>query len=351
MIGASISVVVPTWRRADYLINCLHGLGRQTIPPHEIVVVRREDDDETREALASWTDVRLVVVSVTEPGAVAAMAAGSERATGAIVAFTDDDAVPRPDWIELLLAHFADPAVGAAGGRDVMLSSEAQGRPLTEDVGRITRWGKQIGNHHLGRGAVRDVMTLKGVNMAFRRGALAFPSGLRGVGAQPHFEVAMCLWARQRGWRVVYDPSVLVDHFHGPRASEYHRDVPSRRAAEETAYNLVVAILTFEPDLFWRRACYGIVVGDREVPGVVRSAYAVLDRDFTTFRRLPAALLGQLRALASVGRFPVDMRDPGDLSACKRYGPVPSGNSTEAGVSPRFPCKRMPPEPRRGGNP
>jgi hypothetical protein len=52
---------------------------------------------------------------------------------------------------------------------------------LTRDVGRVGRWGKLVGNHHLGTGSARSVMVLKAVNMAFRREALAVPEQLRGL--------------------------------------------------------------------------------------------------------------------------------------------------------------------------
>ncbi len=37
-------------------------------------------------------------------------------AAGEIVAFLDDDAIPEPDWLNLLIERFADPKVAAVGG-------------------------------------------------------------------------------------------------------------------------------------------------------------------------------------------------------------------------------------------
>jgi hypothetical protein len=45
-----------------------------------------------------------------------------------------------------------------------------------------------IGNHHLGVGEPREVDVLKGVNMSYRRTAIAdihFDERMRGTGAQP----------------------------------------------------------------------------------------------------------------------------------------------------------------------
>src|SRR5439155_4056745 len=112
----------------------------------------------------------------------------------------------------------------------------------------------------------RDVMVLKGANMAFRREAVALPQGLRGRGAQVHFELAMSLWAIAQGWRLVYDPAAVVDHFIGPRFGADRRGRPERNAVRDATYNYVAALLSQRPELLWRRAAYGLLVGDRAAP-------------------------------------------------------------------------------------
>jgi hypothetical protein len=185
------------------------------------------------------------------------------------------------------------------GGRDRIVGMEG---PPKEPVGRITSWGKLIGNHHLGEGPPRDVDVLKGVNMAFRREALVLPDRLLGVGAQVHNEVSTCLWARRQGWRVVYDPAVVVDHDLALRVDSDQRDYLSSTAVRDSSYNLVISVLSARPELFWRRAAYGLVVGDRENPGLVRATYALFRLDGRTLRSLPAALRGQIDALADSAR-------------------------------------------------
>jgi GT2 family glycosyltransferase len=292
-----VSVVVPTYRRPDQLRCCLDGLRTQRLKPSEVIVVRRAGDEETASLLRDHKDDGMTEVTVAEPGVVTALAVGVGAATGGIVAFTDDDAVPRPDWLARLCAHFGDLAVGGVGGRDLIHPSDRRVNGRTRQVGRVTRWGKMIGNHHLGTGRARDAMVLKGTNMAFRREAVALPAGLRGSGAQPHYEVAMCLWARKRGWRLVYDPSVVVDHFPGPRFDADRRGRPDWRAIEDASYNLVASLLAIEPELFIRRASYGLLIGDAGNPGLARGAAAVVRREREVVRRLAPSLAGQARAL------------------------------------------------------
>jgi GT2 family glycosyltransferase len=294
--------MIPTYRRPEYLRRCLQAVITQSIPPDEVVVVHRPDDLGTMTVLHEVSEPRVRPVVVTKPGMLAALHVGIRTAAGRIIAFTDDDAVPFADWLESLLYHFGEDTVGAVGGRDIVHNPDDAARPLTGDVGRIDHWGKLVGNHHLGTGPPRDVMVLKAVNMAFRREALAVPAHLRGLGAQVHFEVATSLWARRQGWRLIYDPAARVDHYVGPRFDADQRWKPRVSAVSDAAYNLVFSMLGMEPNLFWRRAAYGLVVGDRAHPGVVRALVAAWHGEPEVIRRVVPSIIGQLEALADIAR-------------------------------------------------
>lgn len=288
----SISVVVPTYRRAEELARCLEALSAQTRPADAVVVVTRADDAESQAvATAAGVDVDLRTVAL--PGMLAAMAVGMQACTTGIIAFTDDDASPRNDWIAGLVAHFEDPGVGGVGGRDLI--PDVQG-PLTSTVGTISSWGRMTGNHHLGMGGVRDVDVLKGVNMAFRREALALPVGLSGSGAQEHSEVAACLHAHKQGWRLVYDPELVVDHRPAPRSGADRRLTPDAVAVSNSSQNYVYGLLTMRPELLIRRTLYGLLLGDWGAPGIGRAAGALLTGDRDVLRRLLPSLRGQMRA-------------------------------------------------------
>ena len=313
MSGPAISVVVPTYRRPGQLLRCLEGITAQSRAPSEVIVVRRADDAVTAAALEGRSDV--IEVTVDRPGVVDAMIAGAGAAFSGIVAFVDDDAVPRRDWIARLADHFQDPSIGGVGGRDVIRGANGSAGPEPQ-VGWITRAGKLVGNHHLGRGPWREVEVLKGANMAFRRSALAFPEGLRGAGAQPHFEVATCLWASSAGWRIIYDPSIVVDHTPGERFDADGRTNPAGSAVSDSAYNLVASLLAGRPSLASRRALFGLVVGDRGTPGLGRAAAAVVSREPDVAARLVPSLRGQAGALR-------------DFAGGRRLRPIPIGHPAE----------------------
>ena len=294
-----LAVVVPTYGRPESLATCLAALAAQSRPPDEVVVAARRGDTAVAGVVdAAAIPARLVVVD--EPGVLAAMIAGVAASSSPIVCFTDDDAVPPPEWVARLEGVFgASPLIGGAGGRDVLVDPDGTTRDEepTGDVGRLLWFGRHVGAHHRGEGPARDVAFLKGVNSAYRREALALPTGLRGSGAQAHFEVAVGRWATSRGWRLVYDPSLCVVHRPAARLGDDQRAGPSSDAVADAAYNLVVAIGGLRGLV---RVAYAVLAGDRGSPGALRALVALARGDRATAARLVPSVRGTLAGGAAI---------------------------------------------------
>jgi hypothetical protein len=159
----------------------------------------------------------------------------------------------------------------------------------------VSRWGGHIGNHHLGSGAAREVDVVKGVNMAWRRSALAFPVGLAGIGAQPHNEIALAAWARANGFRLIYDPRITVDHYPGERFDEDGRNHRSARAISEEAYNLSLATMAWTHTSRLSVTLRGVFVGEASTPGVIRWVAGRVGLASRVRGTIPA-VVGRLRA-------------------------------------------------------
>jgi glycosyltransferase involved in cell wall biosynthesis len=97
-----VSVVIPVRDRRSLLAACLDGLARQGREiPFEVVVVDDGSTDGSGDA-ARARDGKGLTVRVIEgkaEGAVAARQVGVANALGDILAFTDSDCVPRPEWL------------------------------------------------------------------------------------------------------------------------------------------------------------------------------------------------------------------------------------------------------------
>lgn len=294
----TLAVVVPTYRRPDDLAECLAALGRQERPPDELVVVTRTGDPALAVARAAGVTALL---ELDEPGVLVAMVAGTRATSSEVVCFTDDDAVAPPSWTAKLADGFtSSDRIGGVGGRDVVTHQDGSVEPSRPGrVGVVSWYGRHIGNHHVGTGGPRDVAFLKGVNAAYRREALGLPLGLRGDGAQAHFELAVGRYARAHGWRLRYDPSIVVEHHPAERHGGDLRGGPSARAVADASFNLVVGVGGARG---LARVGYATLLGDRGAPGLLRAVAAGLVGDSETVRRLVPSVQGTLAGGAAIVR-------------------------------------------------
>jgi GT2 family glycosyltransferase len=145
-----VSIVVPTCGRPVALSHCLASLLRQDFDcsRFEIIVVDDRPSPDTREVVHDWAmqaaatgPVISYLASDGPHGSAAARNKGWRVARGAIIAFTDDDTVARPQWLTNGLQKF-EHGVQAVLGRIVMpldripadYGNDAEGLESTEFV-------------------------------------------------------------------------------------------------------------------------------------------------------------------------------------------------------------------------
>ncbi len=295
-----ISVVVPTYKRPESLGRCLDALVRQQTPAAEILVVVRREDLAGQAVVRSYAQpVRLVLVE--QAGVIAAMNAGSDVSTGDVVALTDDDAAPHTDWLARIAAAYqGDAQIAAVGGRDWVYKQGRLRDGAERTVGTIGLFGRVRGNHHLGVGPPRDVDVLKGANLSVRGALLRrirFDGRLIGLGTEHHWELALCLTLRRLGYRIVYDPSIAVDHHPQPRVDDSRRF--SSRELRDATHNETLAILEYLPA--WRRPLFlawAFAIGTSTKPGLAQLVRALTQRrrDWARFLAVQSGAMIGLRS-------------------------------------------------------
>jgi glycosyltransferase involved in cell wall biosynthesis len=310
----TISTIVTSYARPDALRGCLAGLARQERLADEVVVVVRPTDEATAAVVdeQSQSIPGLRQATVEQQGLVAALNAGLAAAHGDIVAITDDDAVPRPDWLDRIERAFADERVAGVGGRDWVRYGERlvtgreealaakllPGRRDDPTVGKLQMIGRLTGNHHAGIGPPRHVDVLKGVNMSYRR-ALIYPPGfdtrLRGRGSQVNNEVGTCLRLRRQGHLIVYDPAIAVDHYPRDRPEGDHREDPQPQAIADAVHNETLGIIENvsapQRALF---AVWALLIGSSAAPGVMQIPRYVAQRRRKPVTYVRASLRGRI---------------------------------------------------------
>lgn len=98
---AEVSVVIPTFNRADTVYRAIESALNQSHRPSEIVVVDDGSTDETEAMLSSRFGDHIRYIKQENAGVAAARNAGIHHAKGSLVAFLDSDDTWEPNKLEL----------------------------------------------------------------------------------------------------------------------------------------------------------------------------------------------------------------------------------------------------------
>ncbi|MGH8007293.1 MAG: glycosyltransferase [Candidatus Binatia bacterium] len=123
----TFSIIIPTYARPQQLAACLHSLARLDYPRERFEVIVVDDGSESPpEAVVDSCRDQLDVALIRQPhaGPATARNTGVARAKGELLAFTDDDCAPAPDWLQTLAARFAHTPDRVIGGRTLNALSD-----------------------------------------------------------------------------------------------------------------------------------------------------------------------------------------------------------------------------------
>ncbi len=206
-----VSVVIPTWNRADVVADCVEAVLAQDYPTerYELIVV---DDGSTDGAAALLDPIaesrpdRFRLVRQDHRGLNAGRNNGIEHARGELIAYLDDDALPPPGWLRALVAgYLRDPEAGCYAGR-IRIRFEAAGPRRCGREPLLSESELDLGEDE------KDTAWGWGANLAITRAAIArvgpFAADLPSGGEEMEWQ----LRHRTAGGRVRYLPDAWVWH-------------------------------------------------------------------------------------------------------------------------------------------
>lgn len=215
----TVSVIIITYARPQYIAECLRHLYEMTRRPHQIIVVDGSPDDRTRDLVSTeHPDVVYIRHQLGKGTMPESRQLGLAAATGDIVAFIDDDAYADREWLtELTRVYDDDPTVAGVGGRaDNGIPGED--REGVGTIGRLLPNGDLTGFFVANSLRPVHVDHFLGANQSYRREALAAIGGIRGnyPGTCLREESDTCLRLGAAGYRLIFEPRAMVRHVAAP---------------------------------------------------------------------------------------------------------------------------------------
>jgi len=231
---AELSIVIPTYRRADQLARSLRRLAAQVeAPPFEVIVASDAADLDAAavgDAVAASGLAAARHVQATVPGASAARNIGWRAATAPVVLFLDDDVLGAPRLVaEHASVHAAEPEPHVAVIGRVRWHPELKVTPFM-------RW-LDYGVHFNFPDAPQEDIgwgRLYTANVSVKRALLEAAGGFDEVAFPFHYEdLDLGRRAFERvGLAVRYRPAASADHLHAVTRDDYAARIQGIAAAE-----------------------------------------------------------------------------------------------------------------------
>ena len=210
------SVVLCTRDRENRLSRALEALAAMQVPPNvewECLIVDNASRDATRATVDAFIrddHPKFRYTYESEPGKTFALNRGIAEARGEILAFTDDDAIVAPNWLEAILDAFERYGADGVGGK-VLPIWQAQRPDWLDDECFNVLALLDLGDEPF-RIDWKKVRMLYGVNYAFHKRVFATVGnfntvlGSRGEDQELFDRLALV------DARVFYDSAIIVRH-------------------------------------------------------------------------------------------------------------------------------------------
>lgn len=250
-----VTVAICTRDRTEDLRRCLAALEKLDYRDYEVLVIDNCPHTESTRDLVRMLD-KVRYVREEKPGLNRARNRALYEARNEIVAFTDDDAAPDPEWLSSLIRNFDHPLVLCVTGLTMPLELETEAQELFE---KYCPFGRGFRRRVYTNRVVSPLAAARvgaGANMAVRRSLLEkvgpFDVSLD-AGTRTHSGGDTDIFSRilSAGYHIVYDPAAV----------SWHRHRRSREELTKTLYGYGVGTYAF-----WTRH----LMDGR--PGVIRIA-------------------------------------------------------------------------------
>lgn len=210
-IHPMVSVIIPVLKINNFLKESIPIILNLDYDNYEIIVLPNELSNEDNRIVQKWgPKVRVITTEkINRPAEKRDI--GAKIARGEILAFLDDDAYPKRDWISKAIKHFTNHNIAAVGGpavtpRNDPIFAKASGAIYTSSIssGNLTfrYWPTKY---------LKEVEDYPSVNLFVRKSIFNLVGGFDSQ-YWPGEDTKLCLEIKKIKKQIIYDPEVFVWH-------------------------------------------------------------------------------------------------------------------------------------------
>ncbi|MCX7882516.1 MAG: glycosyltransferase [Brevinematales bacterium] len=202
-----VSVIIPLKRFNHYIREAIPYYERLDYHPFEIILL---PDEEEKEALSQTLDIRIFPSGPVGPAEKRDL--GAQFARGSILAFTDDDAYPDPQWLSQAVDILtSSDEVGAVGGPGVTPPSDSLSQRLSGYIYASLWMSGGYRKRYIPVGDLHEDYDLPSVNLIVKKKVFEMVGGFDST-YYPGEDTKLCLAIKEAGYRILYSPQVVVWH-------------------------------------------------------------------------------------------------------------------------------------------
>jgi len=288
-----VTISVCTRNRPGDLKLCLDALMKLPQKGQEILIIDNDpSNDDTKNLVAQYPSVKYILEE--RRGLNVARNRAIKEASNDIIAFTDDDALVEPNWLEALLKNFKEQLVMCVTGMTMPLELETKGQEAFEYYSSFGKGFYKKRFSYFNTNPVSTGNVGAGANMALRKNLVneigwfdeALDAGTPTHSGGDHEFFARILLA---GYHIIYEPEAL----------SWHRHRRTWKEAKKAIMGYGVGVYAFWTKLFVADKQYSIITFPKgwflhsQLPNLVKSILRKSGRYPLTFILLE--LLGCLK--------------------------------------------------------
>lgn len=228
-----ISVIVPTYNRANILPMCLDSLIKQEYPKSdfEIIIVDNNSKDNTKNVcedyIKNYSNISLTYILEKRQGLVYARHTGAKKAKYEILSFTDDDGILSPVWLKEISNVFerCDKVVAVAGKISIKWDTAPPKWviPYEPLLGKLD-YGDEI--------LIKKDLYINGGNFNIKKRVLYNVGGFNpdqiGEWLIGDGEAGLCHKLHKKGYLIGWAPKALMEHYQIVKKNATPKDIKRR---------------------------------------------------------------------------------------------------------------------------